>query len=75
MIKIEKGIEVPQVRQKAKWQDVFRKMQVGDSFVVAENRIASVRKSAQYGGVRITTRNIGGGKFRVWRIRKEYTRG
>lgn len=68
MFAIEKNI-VP----KRKYKPVtfpFQQMEVGDSFVVENEKAAcSARSSALHFGMKASAEKIEGGKYRVWRIK------
>jgi len=72
-IKIEKGIPIPipAGRQGAQRKNPFDEMEIGDSFLVAEEKIRTVRSLASFAkkksGMKVATRKVDGG-FRVWRI-------
>ena len=70
-IKIEKGIPIPAGQQGAPRKYPFDEMEIGDSFLVAEEKIRSVRALASLAkkknGMKVATRKVDGG-FRVWRI-------
>jgi DnaJ-class molecular chaperone len=86
-IKIEKGVPLEgKGRGKGKWQQVFREMEIGDSFVVIDHQPndyksamrasnsakTSIRSAAKFAGVKIATRSLEDGHgFRVWLIPTE----
>jgi|TARA_R100000030_G_scaffold100452_1_gene93498 tartrate dehydratase beta subunit/fumarate hydratase class I family protein len=64
--KIEKGFPIPTTRT-GKW-DWMDKLEVGDSFVVAAGKIATIRNAASRRGMKIATRRHSSNEYRVWRV-------
>lgn len=64
--KIEKGFPIPTTRS-GKW-DWMDKLEVGDSFIIAAGRIATIRNAASRRGMKISTRRHNSGEYRVWRV-------
>ena len=64
--KIEKGFPIPTTRT-GKW-DWMDKLEVGDSFVVAAGKIATIRSAASRRGMKIRTRRHSSNEYRVWRV-------
>ena len=64
--KIESGIPIPTTKT-GKW-DWMDKLEVGDSFVVAAGRIATIRNAASRRKMKIATRRHNSGEYRVWRV-------
>ena len=71
MYEIERGIEMPVVKTKAKYP--FRDLAVGDSFFVPDGEVASSKRmhstAYNYGkryGMKFVARRVEGG-VRVWR--------
>jgi len=64
--KIEKGFPIPTTRS-GKW-DWMDKLEVGDSFIIAAGRIATIRNAASRRGMKIATRHHNSGEYRVWRV-------
>lgn len=66
---IEKDVPLPPFGN-FQWEQIIRKMKLGDSFLVATRSAAN---TAQHAGVRLkrplTSRKVAGG-WRLWRIRK-----
>jgi hypothetical protein len=72
-IKIEKNIPLTESHGfTAKWTDVFRKMEVGDSFVAPLGNRGGVMASAKAFGEahnwKFTSRKISENEVRIWRI-------
>ena len=78
MFRIDKGIDIPKVnpskgRPKATISDLFRRMEVGDSFKVpgknldANKVISRFHGPAKSVGQKIAVRRVEGG-YRVWRV-------
>ena len=70
MLKIEKGIKIPEVNPKKNYKYPWTDMEVGDSFLVNFIDILRVRIAAHYhsktSGRKYTTRIVDNGA-RVWR--------
>ncbi len=64
--KIESGIPMPTART-GKW-DWMDKLGVGDSFVVAAGKIATIRNAASRRKMKIATRRHSSNEYRVWRV-------
>jgi len=64
--KIERGIPIPTTKT-GKW-DWMDKLEVGDSFVVAAGRIATIRNAASRRKMKICTRRHSSNEYRVWRV-------
>jgi hypothetical protein len=64
--KIERGIPIPTTRT-GKW-DWMDKLLVGDSFLVAAGRIATIRNAASRRKMKIATRRHSSNEYRVWRV-------
>ena len=65
--KIEKGIAIPTAYKSGRW-DWMDKLEVGDSFIIAAGRIATIRNAASRRGMKISTRRHNSGEYRVWRV-------
>jgi len=65
-INIDKGIALP--AHKYKWADVFRRMEVGDSFVAPRTSQSACLLVARRNRMKIATRKISATQLRVWRI-------
>tara|TARA_R100001510_G_C7639890_1_gene197614 strand:- start:1017 stop:1217 length:201 start_codon:yes stop_codon:yes gene_type:complete len=61
--KIEKGIPLPN----SSW-NWMKKLETGDSFLLAAGRVAVARDAAKRLKIRIATRRENSNEFRVWRI-------
>lgn len=71
MIEIEKGVPMPNIMGSTWgiWRKQFSKMEIGDSFVVEHRQLHNtLYVAAKRSGIRITIREIGDDKYRVWRI-------
>jgi len=73
-IKIEKGIKIQKFQVGRKRVYPFHEMEVGDSFLIPKNRVASVRHCAFHFGkqtgnksFKISVRGIEKAQSRVWR--------
>lgn len=64
--KIERGIPIPTTRS-GRW-DWMDKLEVGDSFIVAAGKIATIRNAASRRGMKIATRRHSSNEYRVWRV-------
>ena len=64
--KIERGIPIPTTKT-GKW-DWMDKLEVGDSFVIAAGRIATIRNAASRRKMKIATRRHSSNEYRVWRV-------
>ena len=75
-IKIEKGIPIPMYSGQERWLQIFRQMQVGDSFAILPDRSQQtvIIQSAKRIGAKVTTRRINQGKdkgkIRIWLVSK-----
>ena len=71
-VKIEKGIPPPDgKRQQCGMASVFRKMEVGDSFIWPETLsqdASSISSNARKNGIQVSSRTQPDGTIRVWRI-------
>ena len=68
MIKVDKGIEIPQPTGRQK-RYPFRLMAVGDSFF-SDSKASPMPLASKFGkkhGVKFTSRRVDGG-WRIWRI-------
>jgi hypothetical protein len=74
MIKINKNIPIPRKEHvRSPWEQLFDRMNVGDSFTVPEKRGPAARSAAwnyasMQKGKAFTSRKIGN-QVRVWRIK------
>ena len=66
--KIEKNIHIPEKKSGGNVR-FLKKMVAGDSFVTDIKRRSSFLISAAREGIKITTRTLGNGKIRIWRIK------
>lgn len=64
--KIQSGFPIPTSRT-GKW-DWMDKLEVGDSFLVAAGRIATIRNAASRRKMKIATRRHSSNEYRVWRV-------
>lgn len=71
-IKVEKGIPMPPVHPYGRWYTQFSQMEIGDSFLVPDERSRNnVINSAKHKGFRITThKEKDGSGIRVWLVAK-----
>lgn len=68
--KIEKNIPIPdRLIRYGKNIDFLKQLNIGDSFVVEKNRKVAITGSARRTKIKLTTRSLGNGKFRIWRIK------
>ena len=69
--KIEKNIPFPKVTR-SKWSWLLE-LEVGDSVLIPEKRVASVRTSVGQIGkmndMKFSVRTVENGKYRLWRVR------
>lgn len=66
-IKIEKGIPIPLRGERATYP--LREMTIGDSFVVESTaKRASAWNIAKRLGIRLISKELPGGKYRIWRV-------
>ena len=64
--KIERGIPIPTRSGPWDWMD---KLEVGDSFLIAAGKIATIRNAASHRKMKIATRRSKSNEYRVWRIK------
>ena len=64
-IKIEKGIPIPELG--TGFTAIMKKMEVGDSIIVAGKRPSSIHIVAKNIGIKITIRKASKTELRVWR--------
>lgn len=70
-INIEKGVPIPDIRNThaAEFIDGLKALEIGDSFYTDDSK--SVANALTYGrriGIKVTTRKLVTGGWRVWRI-------
>jgi len=65
-IQIEKGIEIPTIRNKTGITETLRKMQIGDSIAITA-RHCDIYIPAKRIGIKVTIRAISRTELRVWR--------
>ena len=69
-IKIEKGIPLPSAGSNPRTEmgKIMKDLKVGESFCTDVN-VNTIHSHARYYGARIVFRKLGGGEYRVWRIK------
>ena len=73
VIKIEKGIPIPERTGRGRWVDILNKMEPGDSFLATEKEATAFQKAARKAGYRavIEVKDKGAVKpVRVWLAEK-----
>jgi hypothetical protein len=66
---IEKGIPMPEPKRRGKWEELIKKMKVGDSVTVDSITQAQImHAAANRNNAKVTVRREGGG-YRVWRFK------
>lgn len=71
-MKIDKDIPMPErdgrgEYRRTKWAALFERMERGHSFAVRLAEYRAARQSAYCGGVKIITRKLADGRFRIWK--------
>lgn len=66
VVKLEKGIPLPKLRQDWGLTPILEKMVVGDSFRIPAGQYGTVRSMASMARKSIRTRKDGEGFIRVW---------
>ena len=64
-MEIEKGVPIPGKRSKYP----FAQMEVGDSFIESVAKQVGIHSCARCFGIKISTRKMGDGTIRVWRVK------
>lgn len=68
-IKIEHGVPLFKAGNQSIISEALKQMKPGDSFLYPEATRASVGCAAKRLGIRVTTRKLGDGNIRVWRLK------
>lgn len=70
MIKIEKGIPMPKLKnEKGGFIEALKSMKVGDSFIDPHKSVSNVHVYARMAGIKIATRTMPDKTKRVWRVK------
>lgn len=64
-IKIEKNIPLPD--KSSGLVAGLKKLKIGDSFLAAADKRATIASSAKYAGIKVATRKEGDADVRIWR--------
>lgn len=69
-MKIESGIPIPEPKLRGENSPsvILRKMQIGDSVVIALPSLAAWRSVARSLQIKITTRKVGADSARIWKV-------
>ena len=67
-IEIEKGIPIPEKKNRGEFTAILKQMQSGDSFEAPAKKRTTIVSAANYSGIKITTKAVGDDKIRIWRV-------